>query len=797
MAVQVQERLQCIHCGELCTTAKIEFNNKTFCCEGCRMVYEIINESGLCNYYNLNNNPGTTQRIQARKDKFAFLADEKIAAKLVSFKNDQQTHVIFSLPQMHCSSCLYLLENLHKIDKGVISSRVNFPEKKIEIFFDHALLSLQELAWLLTSIGYEPYISLKDISSQKPASDRTLIYHLGVAGFCFSNIMLMSFPEYLGADTSEEHIRNVFRWANLLLSLPVFFYAALPFYQSSWKSLRYRFLNIDAPIALAVIITFVRSVWEVMSGTGSGYFDSMSGIVFFMLVGRVLQNKTYRQLSFERDYRSYFPVAVTVIEDGKRQSRLLPDIKVHDTILIHNEELVPVDGWITKGNALIDYSFVTGESLPVAKTPGELLYAGGRQTGGNIEVKVMKEVNQGYLTSLWNREHEGVQTKDRSFVHTVSKYFTIIVFAIALAAGLYWQFNNPAKVWTSVTAVFIVACPCALLLANSFTNGHILRILSRNGLYLRSAQVIEDIAAVNHIVLDKTGTLTASGEQRVVYDGEPLCAQAIQNIVALASCSTHPLSKGIVQYLGDTTGTAQVDGFKEITGKGIEGFVNDTWIRLDAGNPFDRGTDQSTTVFLYIENKKTGCFYFANRYRHFIPRLLQQLVSLFQVSVISGDAAAEKQPLQIMTGGKANLLFRQMPDDKLHYIQQAQEKGENVMMVGDGLNDGAALLQSRVGIAVSDQSNNFTPASDGIINAPALEKLPGFIQLCRDNRKIVMASFVMSILYNVTGLFFAVQGSLSPLVAAVLMPASSLSIVLLTYLLSQLSARRLKMNNRQ
>ncbi|MBX2922757.1 MAG: heavy metal translocating P-type ATPase metal-binding domain-containing protein [Chitinophagaceae bacterium] len=792
MAIKIADQIQCAHCGEPCTTGKIDFNNKTFCCEGCRMVYEIINENGLCNYYDLNANPGITQRIRVREDKFAFLADENIASRLISFKNDQQTHVIFSIPQMHCSSCLYLLENLHRINKGVISSRVNFPEKTIEIFFDHSVLSLQSLAALLTSVGYEPYISLKDISSEKKKGDQNLIYQLGVAGFCFSNIMLMSFPEYLGVDAGEEQIRSVFRWANLLLSLPVFFYAAWPFYESSWKSLRHRFLNIDAPIALAVIITFVRSVWEVVSGTGGGYFDSMSGIVFFMLVGRVLQNRTFRQLSFERDYRSYFPVAVTVIEDGKQQSCLLPDLKVQDTILIHNEELIPVDGWIIKGNALIDYSFVTGESLPVEKRPGEMVYAGGRQTGGNIQLKVMKEVNQGYLTSLWNREHTAEEEKNRSFVHAVSRYFTMVVFGIALAAGVYWQFNDPSKIWISVTAVFIVACPCALLLSNSFTNGHILRILGRNGLYLRSSQVIEDIASVNHIVLDKTGTLTSSGQQNVSYEGEPLSRQTMRNIAALAACSNHPLSKSIVQYLGQA-GDVQADGFKEVAGKGIEGYVNDTWIRLDAGSAEERETNKTTTVFLYIENRKLGCFYFTNQYRRFIPRLLKQLISRNKVSVISGDTAAEKERLHSMTGGKAALFFKQMPDDKLSYIQQQQEKGDHVMMIGDGLNDGAALLQSSVGLAVSDQSNNFTPASDGIIEAAQLERLPDFIQLCRNNRKIVTASFIMSVIYNVAGLYFAVQGVLSPLIAAILMPSSSLSIILLTYLSSYISARRMRL----
>ncbi|HNR18073.1 MAG TPA: heavy metal translocating P-type ATPase metal-binding domain-containing protein, partial [Chitinophagaceae bacterium] len=488
--VITDKELFCYHCGETCPNDKIHSEEKIFCCEGCKMVYQILNQSDLCDYYSLNENPGLNQRIKVRKDKFAFLDDEKIQLQLVSFRDEKQMHITFYLPQMHCSSCLYLLENLYRLDRGVVSSKVNFTRKEVDIIFLTGKTSLRKIAETLTSIGYEPYISLNDLKEKRPAIDKSMVYQIGVAGFAFGNIMLMSFPEYLGIDASEKVLLNVFRWANFFLAIPVLLYSALPFYQSSWKSLKHKFLNIDAPIALAIIITFIRSAYEVISGTGGGYFDSMTGIVFFMLAGRILQDKTQRQLSFERDYTSYFPIAVSVVKEDKEVPTALPDLKTGDTLLIHHEELIPADGILTKGKAFIDYSFVTGESLPVLKEMGEIVYAGGKQTEGNIEILVVKEVTQSYLTKLWNRDEfkNTAENKNVSFVHLLSRYFTYIILAIAAATAVYWQLNDPAKMWPAVTAIFIIACPCALFLSNTFTNGNILRILSRNHFYLRNAE---------------------------------------------------------------------------------------------------------------------------------------------------------------------------------------------------------------------------------------------------------------------------------------------------------------------
>jgi Cu+-exporting ATPase len=794
MAQQVSatKEVQCYHCGETCITQKIYLAEKIFCCEGCKLVYEIIKQSELCDYYNLNDKPGINQRIAVRKDKFAFLSDEKIQQRLISFRDEKQLHVTFYLPQMHCSSCLYLLENLHKLDAGIISSKVNFTRKEVDIVLQQPASSLRKAAELLTSIGYEPYISLNDLKETRPAINKSMVYQIGVAGFCFGNIMLMSFPEYLGVDASEEALRGMFRWANFALAIPVLLYSALPFYTSSWKSLQHKFLNIDAPIALAIIVTFIRSAYEVISGTGGGYFDSMTGIVFFMLAGRIVQDKTYRQLSFERDYSSYFPIAISVLKDNTELPTALPDIKAGDTLLIHNQELIPADGILTKGKAFIDYSFVTGESLPVLKEVGEIVYAGGKQTEGNIEILVIKEVAQSYLTKLWNRDEfkEAAETKSVSFVHLLSRYFTYIVFTIAIVTGIYWYLHDTSKIWPAVTAIFIIACPCALLLSNTFTNGNVLRILGRNHFYLRSAATIENIADITHLVFDKTGTLTSNQELDISYTGSPLTSFQKQRIAALANSSTHPLSKAIAKHLGDT-GTMLVQGFKEITGRGIEGFVSDELVKLGAATfvSNNTGTQEGTTVYVSFENDVKGYFLFTNHYRQSVPALIAEMKKKYRLSVLSGDNAAEKQNLQQLLGENTVLLFHQQPEDKLNYIKHLQQQGEKVMMIGDGLNDAGALKQSNVGIAVAEQTNNFTPASDAIIEAKKLSALNQFINLCIANKNIVLASFVLSIVYNIIGLFFAVQGNLSPLIAAILMPSSSLSILLLTFGSSSLLAR--------
>ncbi len=788
LSVSPKTKVQCYHCGEDCSEKTIIVQEKHFCCDGCKMVFEILNKTGMCDYYSISDNPGTNQRIKIREDKFAFLDDQKIQSALTIFTNETETHVNFYLPQMHCSSCLWLLENLHRLNQNVISSKVNFERKEADIVFDHRGVSMRQVAELLASIGYEPYISFKDLKQQRPSLNMSKIYKLGVAGFCFANIMLFSFPEYLGIDSQEMFLQGTFRYMNIILSLPVFFYSSSEFYISAWKSLKHGFLNIDAPIVLAVVVAFTRSLYEVLSGTGAGYFDSMTGIVFFMLIGRVLQDKTYQQLSFERDYTAYFPIAVTRIKDDQTASVALPDIVLDDTLLIHHQELIPADGILTRGKALIDYSFVTGESVPVEKEMGEIVYAGGKQIGSNIELLVIKEVSQSYLTKLWNRSELQRDRNDdeRSFVHLLSRYFTWILFTIAAAAAVYWWMVDPSKISHVITSVLIVACPCSLLLSNTFTNGNILRRLGRNQFYLRNAQTIEDIANINYIVFDKTGTLTTGRYQDINYDGELLSESIKRKIAVLASHSTHPMSKAIAAWASQNDlKNSSVSNFKEIPGKGIEGIVEGD--RLKLGSSFfvqktEKGSGLDSAVFISVNDQLLGRFGFRNHYRNQVPAIMKRLKKLgYPISILSGDNAGEKEYLESLLGRDTPILFHQKPEDKLEAIQRIQATGKKVMMVGDGLNDAGALKQADVGIAITENTATFTPASDVILEASMLPRFHQFLLLCKANKVLVWTAFVVSILYNIVGESFAVSGNLSPMVAAILMPASSLTILLISF----------------
>lgn len=790
----------CYHCGEDCPNNSIRHDDKTFCCSGCQTVYTLLQENGLCNYYSLNEHAGINRREVVRKDKFAFLEDQSIRQALIRFKNEAETHVTFYIPYIHCSSCMYLLEQLYRIHSGVIRTDINFLKKEASIIFNEKQLSLRALVELLTELGYEPHLSLQQMKQEKPKVNRRLVYRLGVAGFCFGNIMLMSFPEYFSDNVQQEtYMGNIFRYLNLVLALPVFFYCSSVFLVSAWKGIRHRHVNIDFPVAIAIVATFARSVVDVLFQQGAGYFDSLSGIVFFMLIGRVVQDKTYGALSFERDYTDYFPIAATVIKDGQTIARPLTDIKAGDTLKIHNNELVPADGILVRGKAQIDYSFVTGESVPVLPETGEIIYAGGKQLGANIELLTVKEVAQSYLTGLWNKEHQQDDAaikahESQSFVHKLATNFTWIVLAIALFTGIYWWYHDTTRIWPSVTAILIIACPCALLLTSTFTRGYILRILGRNGLYLRNAHVIEPLGKLNHLVFDKTGTLTAAEQIFAAHYGAQLTIAEQQVIASLTHPTTHAMSRPVRAILNHDQ-LYEVFDFHEYPGLGVSGTVNGKRVRIGTAGFMQRSTDyiseKGTILLITIDDVDKGYFVLTQGLRKGIEGLLQRLQKMLRISMLSGDMPHQAKLLQQVAGPDVSLHFQQQPHDKLAYVQQLQQQGKTVGMIGDGLNDAGALKQSNVGICIAEDTNSFTPAGDAILKGSQLHLLDKLILMGKSSRLIIILCFSFSFLYNTLGLILAVQAKLSPVAAAVLMPCSTLSIILLTYIVSKIRSKKL------
>ncbi|MDG2194119.1 MAG: heavy metal translocating P-type ATPase metal-binding domain-containing protein [Polaribacter sp.] len=786
----------CYHCGNVCDDKSIVAQENFFCCNGCKTVFELFSENDLTCYYDLDQNPeAIPEEIQGKYD---FLDTQKIVLKLLEFDDNNTQVVSLYIPHIHCSSCIWVLENLQKLQKNIITSQVDFPKKTIRITYNSAATSLKEVVLLLSAIGYEPYISLEDYQVRKKPVDRTLIYQLGVAGFAFGNVMFLSFPEYFEVNEFWlNQYKPVFRWLMLFFSLPVVLYSARAYYVSAYKGLKSKFLNIDVPIALGVSVLFIRSVVEVVFNLGSGFFDSLTGLVFFLLIGKFFQQKTYRFLSFERDFKSYFPIAVTrLTSEKKEESTQIYDIKKGDRLLIRNQELIPVDGILIAGKAYIDYSFVTGESLAVEKKSGDKIFAGGKQLHGIIEMEVLKSVSQSYLTQLWSNDvfTKEVASKFKTLTDKISKRFTIFVLTIASVTALFWLFYDASKTLNVFTAVLIIACPCAIALAAPFTLGNLLRILGKKKMYLKNAAVLEKMAAIDTVIFDKTGTLTATKEHKIRYEGEVLDSyekQVLQNVVRV---SNHPLSRMLYQTFSNLQKTP-IDSYEEVLGKGIKAIVNGVAIKLGALSFVDAGKESNsleTAIHVSINGKYKGKYLFKNTYRPYMKTLFETLNPVYQLVVLSGDNEGEKSFLQKQLPNKTQLLFNQKPEDKLEYIKTLQNQGKKVMMIGDGLNDAGALAQSDVGIALSENINVFSPACDAILDATKFREIARYLTLSKQSIQVIKYSFVLSLMYNVIGLYFAITGQLEPVIAAILMPLSSITIVVFTTIVTNSIGKKIK-----
>ncbi len=784
---------KCYHCGADCENSNIKLDDKLFCCAGCKTVYEILQANDMQQYYEMNMAPGQTRQNKKQKN-FAFLENEDIQQRLLDFSDDGISVIRLYLPQIHCSSCIWLLENLGRLKKGVISVVVNFPKRTARITFKEAEISLREVAELLSAIGYEPLISLEDTQKKKETKDRSLLYKFGVAAFAFGNIMIMALPEYFDyEDPTLQTFLPFFRWLMLALSIPVVVYSANDYFISAFKGLKHRYMNIDVPIALGITVLFLRSTYDVITQSGPGYFDSLTGLVFFLLLGKFFQRKTYESLSFDRDYKSYFPVAVTKL--GETEENIpVNDLKTGDRILIRNEELIPADCILLKGEALIDNSFVTGEATPVKKQSGDRIFAGGKQMGEAIELEVIKPVEQSYLTQLWNNEvfTKGERVDFKTLTDRISKHFTLAILVIATGAAVWWWMVDPSKAVTVFTAILIVACPCALALSAPFTHGNVLRIFGRNKFFVKDANAVERMAEVKQIVWDKTGTLTASHGTRLRYEGEDLSKEDVEAIKALARQSNHPLSRMLYNFLaGDAV---ILYNYKEVAGKGSEAKVNEAVYRLGSGEWAHAAKTENvlneTRVYISKNGEFLGYYLVQNEYRKGVFELIKRLASQFGQSLLSGDSSGEKAVLQPVFGESAHLYFNQKPDDKLALIKQLQDDGDRVLMVGDGLNDAGALRQSDVGISLSEDVNTFSPACDAILDARELTRLDTFLEFAKQAKRIIISSFVLSFTYNLVGLSFAAAGLLSPVVSAILMPLSSITIVVFVTVVSNVVAMK-------
>lgn len=793
-----KELVSCHHCGDHCYHTDFAMDKHVFCCLGCQSAYTWISKEGLGYYYTNEDSTGN-RPVQISGDKYSFLEDPDIVNRLIKHHVDEHVRIEFNIPGIHCSSCIYLLEHLHKLHPGIKSSRVNFLQKKASVHYEAQQISLREVVEILHYIGYPPNLSFAEFEAeQRKDQNKTLLYKIGVAGFCFGNIMLLSFPDYLGLQIGEGF--RFIAYINIVLSIPVLFYSGVDYLKKAYKQLNSGFLGIDIPIALGMLALFFKSLSEIVMGTGEGYLDSLSGFIFFLLIGNWFKEQTYRSLSFDRSYTSYFPMGTWIWKDEDWKTMSIDKIKKGDKLLIKNGDLIPCDGILKSGKGSVDYQYVTGESKWVSVDPGQKLFAGGKQVGGAIELLAIQTVDQSYLTQLWN---EAV-FKDKS-THSISivldyigRYFTLGIIGLSLIGFSYWYFfaNDMQKAIEVFATVLIVACPCVLALSVPFIYGSILRILKNYHWFVQNTETIEAMQDIDMVVFDKTGTLTDSESWDITYEGVELNPEEKIWIRSAVLSSIHPLSRGIFHFFSGLP-VSTPEQFKEHPGLGIHARLNDHVVKLGSGQ-FIFGVENKSdlqSVFVEIDGKFKGRFSFINQWREGLNKILDELSGQFELAVISGDDSREEQArLAAFVPVSCTIKFNQKPKDKLDFIAKHQALGKRILMVGDGLNDAGALKQSDVGIVVSNSGQNFMPACNLIMERDSFRYLSSLLSTIKKSKSIIYGAFVLAGLYNVIGLYFAMQGLLTPIVAAILMPISSVTIIAYSFLMTGIFFRKINLN---
>ncbi len=781
----------CYHCGTPCGSGACTRGDKAFCCHGCLTVYELLSENGLDHFYDLGQRAGNRIGPPGADERFRYLDDPVVRDRLLDFADDTTSRVTFQIPAIHCVACVWLLENLFRLKPGLGRSVVNFPRREVSITFEHGNVRLSEVVALLASLGYEPAFNLSTPEPRRvDPQARRLWLRAGVAGFAFGNIMLLSIPGYFGMETAgQPALKAFFGYVSLGLALPVLLFSASDYWRAARLAWSRRWLTIDLPIALGLVALFGQSAFDVLTGRGPGYCDSLAGLVFFLLCGKLFQHKTYDRLTFDRDYKSFFPLAVVRRTASGDETVPLARIAVGDRLVLRSRELVPADARLTAGQGLIDYSFVTGEAEPVARAVGDHLYAGGQQVGGSIEAEVVKPVSQSYLTALWGHEafaKERTDTLD-NLTNRFSRRFTIGVVVIACLAATFWTLSgDPARAVQSFVAVLIVACPCALALAAPFALGTAQRLLARRHVFLKNPQVVETLARIDTVVFDKTGTLTTARAAEVRFEGRPLTIAEQAAVAAVARHSTHPYATRLgTLATAEAARPAPVEAFRETPGSGLEARVGGrelclgsaAWLAARGVSVPADPSGGGSRVHLAVAGTYRGRFRLSSALRPETGTMLAQLAAGHDLALLSGDGEGERDRFRSLFPPGTRLLFNQSPARKLDFVRDLQRAGRTVMMVGDGLNDAGALRQADAGVAVVERVGVFSPASDVILEATVVPRLHDLLKFSRRAVRIVGLSFWVSSLYNAVGLSLAAGGLLSPLICAVLMPLSSVTVV--------------------
>ncbi|MCX6140005.1 MAG: heavy metal translocating P-type ATPase [Candidatus Kapabacteria bacterium] len=775
---------RCAHCGEQCTDSSIDNRGHVFCCTGCRSVYDILQSNGMCDYYAVDAGPGVSQRGTRRDPSVYEMLDiSAVAAEFTDYSSGTRTRVRLTLPGMHCASCVWLLEQLQQFDRGILSSRVDLIRRTIEVEYDNSMTSLKAVAILLSSLGYEPLLNREGTERQRDADQREatrrIYLRLGVAGFAAGNIMMISVARYLAnGNNIDLSLERLFATLSIALSVPVYFYSAAPWLRSALISVRRGVVSLDVPVALGISTLFIRSIIDLVSGRSEGFLDSFAGLVFFLLIGKLFQQKAFEAVSFDRTVRSFFPLSVRRERRGREDVVPIDAIHTGDVMIVRNGEVIPADSVLMSDAGYVDYAFVTGESVPVECTSGSMIFAGGKVVGTALRLTATRPVSQSYLASLWERTSSRTpRTSYGKLSDRFGLWFTIGTLMTAIVGAGLWL-PDVTLAMNVFTSVLIIACPCALTLATPITLGTAMGVLGRYGIYVKNVGVLLELKRVNTIVFDKTGTL-ATPLPDAVYTGRPLDALEQKAVRAIASNSAHPVSQSIAST---TAPFESIECISERIGKGILGryagyevaigswqYMNEVCSKVEV--------EETCDTFVSIDGTVVGAYKMRSCIHPDVASMISSLrEEKITTKLVTGDTDRDAEMLSSIFPS-SDMTFRAIPSEKVGSVDRLRNAGATVLMVGDGLNDISAMAAADVSIAVTNGTSTLAPASDVVMPADRLRDLPCLLGYSNDLGRVISASLWFTMAYNIAGLALALSGLLTPVLTAIMMPVSSLLVI--------------------
>ncbi|GKY86172.1 heavy metal translocating P-type ATPase [Sinisalibacter aestuarii] len=707
---------------------------------------------------------------------------EDTAGKGYRGNGQEARRIMLSLPTAHCAACIVGVEHGLGDLPGVRSARVNLTLKRATVEADPDV-EPQELADYLTSIGYEAYEldsgALTTTATDK--SSRDILMRVGVAGFGMMNVMLLSVAVWSGATDAT---RDLFHWVSAAISLPIIAFSAQPFFKNAWAALRVARLNMDVPISLAILLAAGMSLYETAMSGRHAYFDAALSLTFFLLAGRYLDHRTraVARSAAEELAALEVPRAHRVLADGGEEVVSVAEIAVGDLVRVVPGARVPVDGMVEEGESEIDRSLLTGESLPVFAGPGEMLSAGEVNLTGPLTMRVAAA---GKDTSLHRMADlvalaETSRNKYTSLADKAAQVYAPVVHLLALFAFLAWLWISGGDVRLSLNiavAVLIITCPCALGLAVPAVTTAASGKLFRQGMLLKSATATERLAQVDHVVFDKTGTLT-EGNPQLDNLGDH-SADDLAVALAMAQGSSHPLARAIATTaLAEGIRAARITDVKEIPGHGIEALWQGQEVRLGRAEWLGAKALDRTATYLKIGKRPAVAFTFTDNLRDGAAEAVAALKAQgMGVTLISGDAPAAVRDVAFRLGIE-DYRAGMLPEDKVRAVEAFAEDGRKVLMVGDGLNDTAALAAAHVSISPATALEATRVVSDIVLLGRSLAPIGGAVRLSRSATKRIKENFGIAAAYNAIAIPIALVGLATPLAAALAMSFSSITVSL-------------------